>query len=116
MLGDGVEIVIGDFGDAGSLRTALDGVDGVFLACSNQPRQVEYETRVIDAAREAGVRRIVKLSALGAEIGISGGVLGLARKDRGAPAGVGGSFRHPAAYFFHGEPTRCCRDHRADRQ
>jgi uncharacterized protein YbjT (DUF2867 family) len=44
-------------------------VDGVFLACSNQPRQVEYENRVIDAAKAAGVRRIVKLSALGAEIG-----------------------------------------------
>lgn len=69
MFGDGVEISPGDFGDAQSLRSALDGVDAVFLACSNQPRQVEYETRVIDAAREAGVRRIVKLSALGAEIG-----------------------------------------------
>jgi uncharacterized protein YbjT (DUF2867 family) len=69
MLGDGVELAVGDFGDAGSLRAALDGVDGVFLACSNQPEQVEYENRVIDAAREAGVRRIVKLSALGTEIG-----------------------------------------------
>ena len=68
MLGDDVELVIGDFGDAGSIRAALDGVDGVFLACSNQPRQVEYETRVIDTAGEMGVRRIVKLSALGAEI------------------------------------------------
>jgi len=69
MFGDGVEIVTGDFGDEGSLRAALDGVDRVFLACSNQPRQVEYETRVIDTAKAAGVRRIVKLSALGAEIG-----------------------------------------------
>ena len=69
MLGEEVEIAAGDFGDPGSIRAALDGVDGVFLACSNQARQVEYETRVIDAAEEAGVRRIVKLSALGAEIG-----------------------------------------------
>jgi uncharacterized protein YbjT (DUF2867 family) len=68
-LGDHVEPAVGDFGDPGSMKAALDGVDGVFLACSNQPRQVEYETRVIDAAREMGVRRIVKLSALGAEIG-----------------------------------------------
>ena len=67
--GDGVEISRGDFGDAQSLRSALDGVDAVSLACSNQLHQVEYETRVIDAAKEAGVRRIVKLSALGAEIG-----------------------------------------------
>jgi uncharacterized protein YbjT (DUF2867 family) len=69
MPGDGVELAVGDFGDPESVRRSMEGVEGVFLACSNQPRQVEYETRVIDAAREAGVRRIVKLSALGAEIG-----------------------------------------------
>ncbi len=69
MFGDGVEIVTGDFAHAASVRRAMDGVDAVFLACSNQPCQVEFETGVIDAAREAGVRRIVKLSALGAEIG-----------------------------------------------
>jgi uncharacterized protein YbjT (DUF2867 family) len=69
MLGEDVELAVGDFGDPGSIRAALDGVDGVFLACSNQQQQVEYETTVIDAAKAAGVRRIVKLSALGAEIG-----------------------------------------------
>ena len=61
MLGGDVELAIGDFGDPGSIRAALDGVDGVFLACSNQPQQVEHETRVIDAAEEAGVLRIVSL-------------------------------------------------------
>jgi uncharacterized protein YbjT (DUF2867 family) len=69
MLGDGVELVSGDFSNPESMRRALEGVEGVFLACANDPRQVEYETGVIDAARQAGVRRIVKLSALGAEIG-----------------------------------------------
>ena len=69
MLGAGVELAPGDFGDPESIRAALDGVEGVFLACANQPRQVEYETGVIDAAQAAGVQRIVKLSALGAEIG-----------------------------------------------
>jgi uncharacterized protein YbjT (DUF2867 family) len=69
MLGDGVELVSGDFSNPESRRRALEGVEGVFLACANDPRQVEYETGVIDAARQAGVRRIVKLSALGAEIG-----------------------------------------------
>lgn len=69
VLGDGVELASGDFSDAASVRRALEGVEGVFLACANDPRQVEYETGVIDAAAEAGVRRIVKLSALGAEIG-----------------------------------------------
>ena len=69
MLGDGVELVSGDFSDAASVRRALEGVDGVFLACANDPRQVEYEAGVIDAAAAAGARRIVKLSAFGAEIG-----------------------------------------------
>ena len=71
MLGDGVELVSGDFSNPESVRRALEGVEGVFLACANHPRQVEYETGVIDAARQAGVTRIVKLSALGAEIGSS---------------------------------------------
>lgn len=69
MLDDGVELVFGDFSNPESVRRALEGVEGVFLACANDPRQVEYETGVIDAARQAGVMRIVKLSALGAEIG-----------------------------------------------
>jgi uncharacterized protein YbjT (DUF2867 family) len=68
MLGAGVELASGDFSDAASVRRAIEGVEGVFLACANDPRQVEYETGVIDAARDAGVRRIVKLSALGAEV------------------------------------------------
>lgn len=70
-LGVGVEIVPGDLSDAASVRRAMVDVDRVFLACANDPRQVEYETNAIDAAREAGVRRIVKLSALGAEVGSS---------------------------------------------
>ena len=69
MLGEGVELAPGDFSDEASVRRAVGDVDTVFLACANDPRQVEYETGVIDAATEAGVRRIVKLSTLGAEVG-----------------------------------------------
>jgi len=69
MLGDGVEIAPGDFSDARSVRRALVGADAVFHACASDPRQVAYETGLIDAAAEAGVGRIVKLSALGAEVG-----------------------------------------------
>ena len=68
-LGGGVELAAGDFADAASVRRAMEGVDVVFLACANDPRQVEYETGVIDAAAAAGARRIVKLSACGARIG-----------------------------------------------
>jgi uncharacterized protein YbjT (DUF2867 family) len=68
-LGQGLELAVGDFADVASVRRALEGVERVFLACSNDPRQVEYETTVADAAVGMGVRQIVKLSALGAEIG-----------------------------------------------
>jgi len=67
--GHDVELAAGDFGDAASVRRALDGVDRVFLACANHPRQVEYETGVIDAAAAAGIARIVKLSTFAARLG-----------------------------------------------
>jgi uncharacterized protein YbjT (DUF2867 family) len=53
--------------DRATLATATDGVDAVFLACGNVPEQVDFECAVIDQAAEAGVRRIVKLSARGAD-------------------------------------------------
>jgi uncharacterized protein YbjT (DUF2867 family) len=69
LLGDDVELAVGELGDGESVARALDGVDRVFLACGNVPGQVEYETGVVDAAARAGVRRIVKLSAGGARAG-----------------------------------------------
>jgi uncharacterized protein YbjT (DUF2867 family) len=63
LLGDGVELAVGDFSDRESLCRALDGADRMFLACSNVPGQVDHETGAIEAAKAAGVERIVKLSA-----------------------------------------------------
>ncbi len=69
LAGPAVELAIGDFGDAGSLRRALATVDRVFLACGNVPNQVQYETNVIEAGAEMGIQRVVKLSAVGAAVG-----------------------------------------------
>jgi uncharacterized protein YbjT (DUF2867 family) len=68
-VGPDVELVQGDFGEMDSIRRQLRDVDALFLACGNQPRQVELETNVIHAAAAAGVPRVVKLSARGAEVG-----------------------------------------------
>jgi len=68
-LGDDVELALGDFGDAASVQRAVEGADAVFLSSADSPQKVEHETGVIDAAVEAGVRRIVKASTLGAEPG-----------------------------------------------
>lgn len=69
MLGEDVEVAVGDFADAASIRRALDGVGTVFLTSGDGPQKVEHETAVIDAAAGAGVSRIVKLTTLGARAG-----------------------------------------------
>lgn len=69
MLGSELELAVGDLSDPQSVRAALDGIEVVFLACANHPRQAEFESNAINASLQAGVRRIVKLSAEGAEIG-----------------------------------------------
>jgi uncharacterized protein YbjT (DUF2867 family) len=69
LLGHGIDLAVGDFADRASLTSALDGVSAVYLACANHPLQVAWETALIDTAVAAGVRRIVKLSAIDAAIG-----------------------------------------------
>ena len=64
-----VEIATGGFSDPSSIAAAVSGVRQVFLASPNHPQQVDWECAVIDAARDAGVRRVVKLSAHGARRG-----------------------------------------------
>ncbi len=61
-----IEVVRGDLSDADSVRQALEGVDAVFLASSFSPRMSELHTRLLTAAKAAGVRRIVQLSGIGA--------------------------------------------------
>lgn len=62
----GAEVVIADFADRESLPKALKGVESVFLVCSPIPDLVKLESNVVDACKEAGVRRIVQNSAMGA--------------------------------------------------
>jgi uncharacterized protein YbjT (DUF2867 family) len=62
----GTQTVIADFADKESLRKALDAVDVVYLVCSPIPQLVEFESNVIEASRDAGVKHIVLNSALGA--------------------------------------------------
>jgi uncharacterized protein YbjT (DUF2867 family) len=62
MLGPGVELAVGDFADRRSLDRALHRVDRMFLACGNVPGQIDFECGAIDAAADAGITRVVKLS------------------------------------------------------
>jgi uncharacterized protein YbjT (DUF2867 family) len=66
---DEIELALGDFADRSSVRSALEGVEVMLLSCADDPRRVEWEASAIDAAVAAGVRRIVKLSTIGAAPG-----------------------------------------------
>lgn len=63
----GLDAVKIDFDRPETLREALRGVDKVFLLTGSVPNQVEQETNLVNAAKEAGVKHIVKLSVIGAD-------------------------------------------------
>jgi uncharacterized protein YbjT (DUF2867 family) len=69
LFGHKVELAVGDFANPSSVGAALEGVEAMLLSCADDPRRVEWEASAIDAAAAAGVRRIVKLSTVGAEPG-----------------------------------------------
>ena len=64
----GVEPVELDFADAASVERALAGVSTAFLLTPFTEDQVILGARFIDAAKAAGVGRIVKMSAIGSDI------------------------------------------------
>ena len=58
----GAEPAIGDFDDADALRRALEGVSHLFLLSPITPDLAARQIAAVQAAVDAGVRRIVKLS------------------------------------------------------
>ena len=60
----GVEIAIGDVSDAASVRQALEDVDRLLVLLPNSQRQLELEKQLVDLAKKASVRHIVKISSM----------------------------------------------------
>jgi uncharacterized protein YbjT (DUF2867 family) len=63
----GFETVEGDFDRPETLDSALEGVATALLLTPPSPRTFELNRDFIEAAKRAGVRRVVKLSAVGAD-------------------------------------------------
>ena len=61
-----VDIVPFDFTDEETITAALAGVDALYLASPGEG-DVDAVRRVVDLAKEAGVERVVRLSAMGVE-------------------------------------------------
>jgi uncharacterized protein YbjT (DUF2867 family) len=59
----GIEAVRGDFDQPETLSAAMEGIETMFLITPQGQRQVTQEKTAIDAAKAAGVSRIVKVSA-----------------------------------------------------
>ena len=59
-LSSSIERAVGDLNDPASLRSALQGVEKIFLVTFEE----QQDLNVIQAAKQAGVRQIVKLSTL----------------------------------------------------
>jgi len=62
----GFEPVTGDLGDPRTLGPALEEVERVYLVSPAGPMQSELEQAFLEAAKEAGVQHVVKLSLIGA--------------------------------------------------
>lgn len=62
-----VDLAAGDFNVPETLAAALAGVRAAFLLSAADPRMVAWQTSFARAAKKAGVTRLVKVSAMGAD-------------------------------------------------
>ncbi|MBF0169649.1 MAG: SDR family oxidoreductase [Nitrospinae bacterium] len=65
---EGIEAVVGSLEDDRGLQRILKGIDVAYLVSSVAPDMVDLHCRFIDSAKSAGVKRIVRHSALGAAV------------------------------------------------
>ncbi|MDQ0247557.1 uncharacterized protein YbjT (DUF2867 family) [Bacillus fengqiuensis] len=64
----GVEMIHADLHNPSSLKEAMNGIEKVFFATPFVPNMVELSSNIIQAAKEAGVKHLVKISGAGAEL------------------------------------------------
>lgn len=60
----GMEIAVGDVADPASVSKALAGVTRFLILLPNSQHQAELEMRLVDLAKQAGVRHVVKMSSM----------------------------------------------------
>jgi len=96
--GDSVDVFKGDLGDRGSLEVALSGIDSVFLVNSGPeiPQRDEMAARL---AKAAGIRHVVKLSALSAAEALAIGAWHAEGEAAVRASGVACTFLRPAGFM-----------------
>ncbi len=98
---DDIALATFDFENESSFAAALDGVEKVFLLPPLLPNQVELTNAFVDAAKHAGVRRIVKLSAIGVdgEIQFTVGKWHAANEQHIRESGLAFTFLRPNSFM-----------------
>ena len=99
LFGDHVDIHVGDLEKPGrSLGAALAGIDGIFLVTDGA--DLEKRDRAVSfAARDAGVRHVVKLSTLDVRTGIGTGPWHGRGEDAVRESGVAFTFIQAAGFM-----------------
>jgi len=69
VLGADVKTAVADLADKAALEKALKGTDAVFLTTGVNPQLLAQNNNVLDAALQAGVKNLVRLSAGRAVVG-----------------------------------------------
>ncbi len=67
LIAHNVELIHFDFDIIATYENALDGVDKLFLIVPLVPHQVDITRKIVKLAKQKGVKKIVKLSGLGAD-------------------------------------------------
>lgn len=62
-----VEVVKGDLTDLAAVALAMKGIEKLFLLTNSSPDSTDVQNRVVDAAKQNGVKHIVRLSVVGAD-------------------------------------------------
>ncbi len=96
-----VEPVDFDYSNPDAIAKAVAGVDKIFLVTPFVSDPVELASTLIDAAKTAGVKHIVKLSAIGCDIepGIVLGRLHRAIEKKIEASGIAYTFLRPNNFF-----------------
>jgi uncharacterized protein YbjT (DUF2867 family) len=70
----GIDVAVGDLARPESLAEALRGISALFLSSQLSPALADVETATLRAAREAGVKRVVKISSFSIGTKFQGGL------------------------------------------
>ena len=90
-----------DFTDPDSLATAVAGVDAVFLVTVPPVPSADHDIALVNAAKAAGVRKIVKLSAIGSGEPFDGTTVGawhVAAEEAIAASGLAWTVLRPPSF------------------